>query len=59
MIEHHRYRFNEIIAKREAARKLAAQQRRDAAWATLIAACMGVALFVLAALAVALISTPR
>lgn len=59
MIEHHRHYFNEIMAKREAQRKLAAQQRRDAAWATFIALCMGAALFVLVALAVAMISTPR
>lgn len=59
MIEHHRHHFNEIIAKQEAERRLAAHHKREAMMSFIIAIAMGAALFVLAALCVALISTPR
>jgi hypothetical protein len=59
MTEYRSYHFNEIMARREAMRKLKRQQRLDAAIAFAITLAAGTAFAVLLVLSVALISTPR
>ncbi|MCE2841198.1 MAG: hypothetical protein LW689_06140 [Novosphingobium sp.] len=59
MIEHHRHHFNEIMARREAMRKLKRQQKWDAVIALITVLASGAALGVLVVLSVAMLSTPR
>jgi hypothetical protein len=59
MTEYRSYHFNEIMAKREAMRKLKRQQKWDAVIALITVLASGAALGVLVVLSVAMLSTPR